>query len=109
MNFEMPGRILAHLTRVAVMILLTGAAHAQSFDCTKARDAVDQAICASPRLRQFDADLARTYTDALTVMPPMPTPYARRSATGRAADQTVCQAALPNRPRPASPILTPPV
>ena len=35
------------------------ASHAQSFDCSKARDAVDQAVCASPRLRQLDTDMAK--------------------------------------------------
>jgi uncharacterized protein len=42
------------------------AAWAQSFDCGKAQDvAVDRAICASPRLHQFDTELAAAYAAAL--------------------------------------------
>jgi uncharacterized protein len=40
-------------------------AAAQSFDCAKARDQVDRAICASPRLRQLDSELASAYATAL--------------------------------------------
>ena len=46
--------------------LLPSFAFAQSFDCHLARDAVDQAICASSRLRQLDTQLARGYAAALS-------------------------------------------
>ncbi|HET6610177.1 MAG TPA: lysozyme inhibitor LprI family protein, partial [Rhodopila sp.] len=49
----------------AALSLLPGIAAAQSFDCGKAQDPVDRAICASPRLRQLDTDLASAYTAAL--------------------------------------------
>lgn len=45
--------------------LLPGAVQAQSFDCGKAQDALDRAICASPRLRQLDTELAAAYAAAL--------------------------------------------
>jgi uncharacterized protein len=45
--------------------LLPSPAVAQSFDCAKAQDPVDRAICASPRLRQLDTDVAAAYAAAL--------------------------------------------
>lgn len=44
---------------------LPAVAAAQSFDCAKAREPVDRAICASQRLRQLDSDLAAAYAAAL--------------------------------------------
>jgi uncharacterized protein len=41
------------------------AAAAQSFDCAKAHDPVERAICASQRLRHLDSDLAAAYAAAL--------------------------------------------
>ena len=41
------------------------AAAAQSFDCAKAREPVDRAICASQQLRQLDSDLAAAYAAAV--------------------------------------------
>jgi uncharacterized protein len=41
-------------------------AAAQSFDCGKAQDPTDRAICASPRLRQLDTDLAAAYAAAVS-------------------------------------------
>ncbi len=40
-------------------------AQGQSFDCGKARDGVERAICASPRLRQLDTEVAGSYASAL--------------------------------------------
>ena len=45
--------------------LLPSPAMAQSFDCAKAQDPVDRAICASPKLRQLDSDVAAAYAAAL--------------------------------------------
>ncbi len=55
----------AGLVCAVVAWLLPVAAGAQSFDCSKAQGAVDQAICASPRLRQLDLDMAAAYAAAL--------------------------------------------
>jgi uncharacterized protein len=38
---------------------------AQSFDCTKAQDKVDRAICASAALRQADSDMATAFAAAV--------------------------------------------
>ena len=45
--------------------LVPTAAAAQSFDCAKAHEPVDRAICASQRLRHLDSDLAAAYAAAL--------------------------------------------
>ena len=45
--------------------LLPSSAMAQSFDCAKAQDPVDRAICASAKLRQLDSDVAAAYAAAL--------------------------------------------
>jgi uncharacterized protein len=51
---------------VVACLLAPFPAWSQSFDCQKAQDPVDRAICASPRLRQLDAQLAAAYAAALT-------------------------------------------
>ncbi len=48
-----------------IMCLWPAMAGAQSFDCGKAQDATDRAICASARLRQLDSDVAAAYAAAL--------------------------------------------
>ena len=45
--------------------LLPTAVGAQSFDCAKAQDPTERAICASPRLRQLDSELAAAYAVAV--------------------------------------------
>jgi uncharacterized protein len=50
---------------VTWLAAIPGNSQAQSFDCGKAHDAVDLAICASPRLSQLDSDLAKAYAAAL--------------------------------------------
>jgi uncharacterized protein len=62
---ERAGRLRSFLLRAAVLFFLPTVAMAQSFDCGQARDAVERAICGSPHLRQLDADMARSYGDAL--------------------------------------------
>ncbi len=44
-----------------VLVALT-AAPAHAFDCTKAKTAVEKAICADPALKQIDDDLATAYS-----------------------------------------------
>src|ERR1700759_4320121 len=58
-----PRRIV--LVYAVTLSLLAAVAVAQSFDCGRADNPVDRAICASPRLRQLDTDLAAAYTAAL--------------------------------------------
>jgi uncharacterized protein len=53
------------LACVIVAWLLPAVAGAQSFDCGKAQDSTDRAICASPRLRQLDSELAEAYAAAV--------------------------------------------
>ena len=45
--------------------LLPSPAMAQSFDCAKAQEPVDRAICASPNLRLLDSELATAFAAAL--------------------------------------------
>ena len=59
-----PARRVA-LACVLAVWLLPSLALAQSFDCAKAQDPVDRAICASPNLRQLDSTLAAAYAAAL--------------------------------------------
>jgi uncharacterized protein len=47
------------------IFLAPAAGVAQSFDCAKARDPVDRAICASQQLRQLDGELATAYAAAV--------------------------------------------
>jgi len=50
---------------IVTFLVPSAAGWAQSFDCHKARDALDRTICASQRLRQLDAELAAAYAAAL--------------------------------------------
>jgi uncharacterized protein len=54
-----------YLALIVMACLPPIVAQAQSFDCRQARSPVDQAICASSRLRELDTALARTYAAAL--------------------------------------------
>src|SRR5208282_3513749 len=89
-----PTAVPAHRRRalwraIAVAVCLApAAAAAQSFDCSKAQAPVERSICASPRLRQLDTDLANAYTAALRRDPTRADAVrtAQRSwASGRAA------------------------
>ena len=53
------------LACAVVAWLFPAVAGAQSFDCGRAQDPTDRAICASSRLRQLDADLAAAYAAAV--------------------------------------------
>jgi uncharacterized protein YecT (DUF1311 family) len=59
---------------MGVALLLLAAAAAPSFDCARARGAVEQAICASAALAELDREEARLYRLARAV------PQARREA-----------------------------
>ena len=50
----------AGMTAIAIMASL--ASPALAFDCTKAKTAVEKAICADPALKQVDDDLATAYS-----------------------------------------------
>ncbi len=56
--------------RAAFMITLAFASQsgAASFDCAKAKSKIEKAICADPKLSQFDEDLNRYYTTALEAL-----------------------------------------
>src|SRR5262245_6685276 len=54
---------------IPLWLVLTGsAAQAQSFDCTKARTAVETAICADASLKAQDVQLAQAYARLLAAM-----------------------------------------
>lgn len=57
-------RKLLVLAGMILLGLLPGKAAAQSFDCAKARSAVDKAICADAAVAREDADMARLYAAA---------------------------------------------
>ena len=55
-------------TCVAAVVLILasgGAAHAASFDCSKARSLPERMICGDPRLSDLDDQLAAAYASAL--------------------------------------------
>jgi uncharacterized protein len=60
-------RAFASLGRLWVIVacLAPTVAMGQSFDCAKAQITVDKTICASPRLRQLDSEMAAAYATAL--------------------------------------------
>lgn len=47
----------------ALALVALAAPPALAFDCTKAKTAVEKAICADPALKQIDDDLATTYSE----------------------------------------------
>jgi len=55
---------------LVLALLANGAAHAASFDCTKAATPQEKAICASPQLSAADDRLAVAYRAVLAATPP---------------------------------------
>lgn len=54
---------------LVLLLLVSSAAHAASFDCSKARTPQEKAICASPGLSKADENLAAAYKNALAAVP----------------------------------------
>jgi uncharacterized protein len=52
----------------ALALGVSSGARAASFDCAKAKSKIEKAICADPKLSQFDEDLNRYYTTALDAL-----------------------------------------
>ena len=48
-------------------LLLSAQLHAASFDCTRAKTAVEKAICSDPRLNDLDARMCLAYVKAQKV------------------------------------------
>ncbi|HVY13638.1 MAG TPA: lysozyme inhibitor LprI family protein, partial [Rhodopila sp.] len=80
-----------HLLWPFAACLLPAAAVGQSFDCTKASNPVDRAICASPRLRQLDSELATAYAAALK-RDPAQTDLIRQAQRSWASGRSACVA-----------------
>jgi uncharacterized protein len=58
--------MLSHLSAVALAAALSGAGHAApGFDCAKASDAIERAVCADGKLAEADRALARIYPATL--------------------------------------------
>jgi uncharacterized protein len=55
---------------IALPLLAFCAVPALAFDCSKAKTAVETAICATPELKALDDDLATAYADVKAVLPP---------------------------------------
>ena len=51
-----------------ITVALASPSGAASFDCAKAKSKIEKAICADPKLSQFDADLNRYYGTALEAL-----------------------------------------
>lgn len=51
-----------------VTLALVNASGAASFDCAKAKSKIEKAICADPKISQFDEDLNRYYTTAIEAL-----------------------------------------
>ncbi|WP_404404124.1 lysozyme inhibitor LprI family protein [Pelagibacterium halotolerans] len=64
----MKRQVLGLLARAPIWLLaiLAGPAAAQSFDCAKASDATETAVCNSDLLSAFDTELAHVYRAALS-------------------------------------------
>jgi len=60
----------AWLGAVTLMLLLGSAAHAASFDCSKARTPFAKAICSNPELSKADEKLAATFKQTLEGLSP---------------------------------------
>jgi uncharacterized protein YecT (DUF1311 family) len=56
---------MKRITWIACCWLLLGAAHAASFDCSKASTEVERMICGDAALSKLDEELARKYKEAL--------------------------------------------
>ena len=53
-----------------LLLLASGAAHAASFDCSKAKTPQEKAICGSPELSVADEQMAAAYKALLAAMTP---------------------------------------
>jgi uncharacterized protein len=84
------------------MLIAAGPAFAQGIDCAKPRGAVERGICASPRLLEQDADMARAFSRAMADPAAAASVRsaqiawirAREAACGRLADARALEACL---------------